>query len=259
MSACCPSCSSLVTVRRFAWCGRARARLLILGLLLYAVTQGASFVALSILPAVTVNLVWSFSSVAVALLSAAWLQEHPTRCQWLGVTLTLAGAAVYLYPVSFPASQMVGVLVALAGVLANAIASILGREVARSGELTPLVVTVISMGIGSATLLGTGVAVQGLPRIGLRNWAIVGWLAIVNTAFAFTLWNHTLRTLSATESSVINGTMLIWIPVLAVLFLDERVTAKEAAGLIVVAIGTLIVQLRRPCAVVGSSGASGRQ
>ena len=41
-------------------------QLFILGLLFYAGTQGAIFVALAYLPAVTVNLLWSFSSIAVA-------------------------------------------------------------------------------------------------------------------------------------------------------------------------------------------------
>ena len=102
------------------------------------------------------------------------------------------------------------------------------------------------MGMGSIALLVTGIAVQGLPNISMRSWAIIAWLAVVNTAFAFTFWNHTLRTLSATESSIINGTMLVWIPVLAVVFLDERVTVKEVFGLVVVGLGTLIVQLRQP-------------
>ena len=44
------------------------ARLIVLGLLLYAVTQGTAFVVLSYLPAVTVNLLWSFSTVAITLL-----------------------------------------------------------------------------------------------------------------------------------------------------------------------------------------------
>jgi len=51
-------------------------RLIILGFLFYAGTQGASFVALAYLPAVTVNLLWSFSSVAVALLGIIWLSEN---------------------------------------------------------------------------------------------------------------------------------------------------------------------------------------
>jgi drug/metabolite transporter (DMT)-like permease len=175
-----------------------------------------------------------------------WLAERPTRFQWLGIGLATLGAFIYFYPVALPTSQLFGVLAAVCGVLANAGASILGREVNRTGDIHPLVVTVISMGIGSIALLAAGISIQGLPNISTRSWAIIAWLAVVNTAFAFTLWNHTLRTLSATESSIINGTMLIWIPVLAVVFLHERVTAKEVFGLGVVVAGTLIVQLRHP-------------
>jgi drug/metabolite transporter (DMT)-like permease len=153
---------------------------------------------------------------------------------------------IYLYPVALARGQLLGMAVALLGVLANGASSILGRDMGRSRQLHPLAITVVSMGIGAAALLGAGVGLQGLPKIGLQSWAIVAWLAVVNTAFAFTLWNHTLQTLSATESTVINGTMLIWIPVLAVLFLGERITGKEAAGLVVVGIGTLFVQLRLP-------------
>jgi drug/metabolite transporter (DMT)-like permease len=101
------------------------------------------------------------------------------------------------------------------------------------------------MGIGALVLLLFGLIFEGIPSIDLRGWAIILWLALVNTAFAFTLWNHTLRNLTAVESSIINGTMLVWIPVLAVLFLGERVNGKEIVALGVVAVGTLIVQLRK--------------
>jgi drug/metabolite transporter (DMT)-like permease len=47
------------------------------------------------------------------------------------------------------------------------------------------------------------------------------------------------------ESSIINGTMLIWIPILAVIFLGERITKKELIGLALAGIGTLLVHLRR--------------
>jgi drug/metabolite transporter (DMT)-like permease len=67
----------------------------------------------------------------------------------------------------------------------------------------------------------------------------------VNTAFAFTLWNHTLRTLSATQSSIINSTMLVQIAVLAWLFLGERLSGQEGIGMVLAGIGAMIVQLRR--------------
>ena len=219
-------------------------RLIILGIIFYAVTQGASFVALSYLPAVMVNLLWSFSSVTVALFGILFIDERPTFFQWLGVVIAVSGAVIYFYPVSIPGGYKVGFLASAIGILANAGASNLGRDINRTGELHPLLVTVVSMGIGSIVLLTTGIFVQGMPNIGFKGWAIIVWLALVNTTIAFTLWNYTLRTLSATESSVINGTMLIWVPILAVVFLDERITSKEIMGLIVAGIGTLIVQLR---------------
>lgn len=104
------------------------------------------------------------------------------------------------------------------------------------------------MGAGSVLLLAAGFAVERMPALDFNSWGILLWLALVNTAFAFTLWNHTLRTLTAMDSSIINGTMLIWIPVLAVLFLGETITGREIAGLILAGLGTLIVQLRIPTA-----------
>jgi drug/metabolite transporter (DMT)-like permease len=220
-------------------------RLLILGLFYYAGTQGATFVALAYLPAVTVNLLWSFSSVTVALLGIIWLSEKPTLLQWGGIVLAIIGALIYFYPAAIPKAQIFGVFVAVAGILANALSSIMGRDINRSGKYLPLVVTVVSMGAGSIVLLVTGLLVENLPAIGLKSWALILWLAVINTAFAFTLWNHTLRSLTAMESSIINGTMLVWIPIFAVLFLGESMTGKEIIGLIAVGSGTLIVQMRR--------------
>ena len=219
-------------------------QLLILGILFYAGTQGAIFVALAYLPAVTVNLLWSFSSVVVAVSGIFWLSENPTWLQWGGILLAVAGAIVYFIPVSIPEQQVFGVIVATIGILANAISSIMGRGINRLEKYRPLVITVITMGTGSLILLLAGFVIEGIPLINLQSWGIILWLALVNTAFAFTLWNHTLRTLTAMESSIINGTMMVWIPIFAIIFLGETITGKEVIGLIIVGVGTLTVQLR---------------
>jgi drug/metabolite transporter (DMT)-like permease len=108
-----------------------------------------------------------------------------------------------------------------------------------------MVVTVVTMGIGAAVLFGGGVVVQGWPRLSPLHWVIILWLAVVNTAFAFTLWNLTLRTLSAMESSILNNTMLFQIAVLAWAFLGERLTWRELLGIAVAVLGTLLVQARK--------------
>ena len=221
------------------------ARLALLGLLYYAVTQGAQFLGLAYLPAMTNSLLLSFSAVLVALLGVALLGERPTKLQWVGMALYLAGVLLYFYPLSIPAAQTVGYLIVIAGVLANAFSSILGRAVNRSASLRPVTITLVSMGIGSLLLLVSGLAVQGLPRLSLQSWGIILWLAVINSALAFTLWNHTLRTLSAMESSIINNTMLFQIAILAWIFLGERLGARGIAGMLLAGVGTLLVQLRR--------------
>ena len=53
-----------------------------------------------------------------------------------------------------------------------------------------------------------------------------------------------MRTLTAMESSIINGTMLIQIAILARIFLGEGITLQEIIGMALAATGAVIVQLR---------------
>lgn len=233
--------SQLKTLRGLA--GQDWLRLAALGLIFYTLTQGAQFVGLAYLPAATVNLLLSFTTVIVTLLGIFLLAELPTRFQWGGVGLYLVGACIYFYPAAIPTSQVFGLSVVAVGILANAGSAVLGRQLNRIGQLSPLIITLVSMGIGSLALLIAGMALQGFPRLSLSNWAIIVWLAVVNTAFAFTLWNLTLRTLSAMESSLINNAMLIQIPILAWLFLGESITWREGIGLGLAGLGIVLVQL----------------
>jgi drug/metabolite transporter (DMT)-like permease len=220
-------------------------QLLLLGIIFYAVTQGAQFLGLVYLPAVTVSLLLNFTSVFVAVMGIAFLAEQPGFLQWVGMGLFLAGVLIYFYPVAFPASEVLGLTIVMVGVLANAGSAVLGRSINRNKAVNPLVVTVVSMGIGSLLLLVVGIATEGMPALNLTSWLIIGWLAVINTAFAFTLWNLTLQTLTAVESSIINNTMLIQIAVLAWIFLGEQLNGQEITGLVLVAVGVLFVQIRR--------------
>jgi drug/metabolite transporter (DMT)-like permease len=220
-------------------------RLAALGLVLYAMTQGGQFLTLKYLEATTFSLMLSFTSVLVAVFGAIALREVPSLLQWCGIILSIAGALVYFSPVSVVDGKGLGYALAGFTLCANAAAALLGRTVNRGAKIPPLVVTAISMGIGAILLLGSGLVIQGLSPLSLSGWAIVIWLAVVNTALAFTLWNQTLRVLSAVESSIINNTMLIQIAVLAWLFLGERLSLRNVAGLILALVGTLVVQVTR--------------
>jgi drug/metabolite transporter (DMT)-like permease len=205
------------------------------------------------LPAVAVALALSTMPVVVALV--AWRgSERPSFVQIVGTILLVIGATLYFGPLQLDGDGPIGLLIAAIGVAANAAAALLGRSLARDALAQVggvLGMTALSMAAGSIVLLGTGLAVEGLPALPADAWLIIGWLAVVNTALAFTLWNQTLRTLGATESSVLNNLMLIQIAVLAWLFLGETLDVREILGLAVALGGILVVQLavpRRPMA-----------
>lgn len=221
-------------------------QLILLGLVSYALTQGSQFISLSLLPAATVTLLLNLTSLVVGVMNMLRGQEKPTGKQWLAMSLSTVGVAVYFLPLDLPPGAWLGLLVAALGVLANASGSILGRQTNRQAHLPPLLVTFVSMGIGAGVLLLVGGMTQGFGTLQLRQWAIIGWLAVINSAFAFTLWNRTLQTLTAVESSVINNLMLPQIAILAWVFLGETLTGRQIVGLVLVGAGVLLVQLLRP-------------
>ena len=179
-----------------------------------------------------VSLVLNTTSVVVGLVGIYFLKESPTRLQWSGIVITVIGVCVYFLPISISGVLGIGLLAAISTMLGNTASSLLGRKVNLQSHLSPLVVTFVSMGIGSIVLLAVGIATQGLGKLSPGDWAIIAWLAVVNTAFAFTVWNHTMQTLTAVESSIINSLMMPQIAILAYFFLGETLTIKELLGLL---------------------------
>jgi drug/metabolite transporter (DMT)-like permease len=65
----------------------------------------------------------------------------------------------------------------------------------------------------------------------------------VNTAFAFTLYNHTLKTLTAIESSVIVNLLLVMVAAMAWIYLGEALDLRQVIGLGLATAGVVLVQV----------------
>jgi drug/metabolite transporter (DMT)-like permease len=219
-------------------------KLFLLGILFYTLTQGTQFIGLSLIPSVTVSLILNLTPLVVAVIAIFVLNEVPASLQRVGILLFISGVIIYFFPLQFSSDYLTGIIAMVAGVLANAFSAILGRKINKGGKIKPLIVTIISMGFGSFLLVMIGLFTQTLPELKIESLVYILWLAIINTAFAFTIWNFTLRTLSATESSIINGTMLFQIAILAWIFLGEGISIKEIAGMIIVSLGVVLVQVK---------------
>ncbi len=217
---------------------------ILLGLISYFIAQGAQFLSLDYLPATTLSLMLNLTSVFVTFSAIFLIKEVPTPIQIIGLVINLIGIFIFFFPEGFSGYSPLGFIFGIICLLANGVATILGRKLNYQGRLNPIAVTLVSLGIGSTLMLGIGLLWQGLPPISVQSLVILLVLAIVNTAFTFVAWNYTLQTLSAMESSIINGMMLVFITIFSWIFLGESQSLKGVIGLFLALIGAIIVNIR---------------
>jgi drug/metabolite transporter (DMT)-like permease len=222
---------------------RSAGHLAVLGLVFYALTQGAQFVAINSQPVATSSLLLTLTPLLVGLTSGRLLGERPGRAQAAAAVLVPAGAATYF--TGTLGATPAGLAACAVALAANAGASLLGRGINRDAATAPLVTTTVSMTFGAVALLAAGAGVEGWPTLSGQAVAIIAWLAIINTAVAFTLWNFSLRHLTAAESSVVNNAMLPQIGLLGWMFFAEAPGPWQWAGMLLVSAGVVIGQHRQ--------------
>lgn len=218
-------------------------QLIIYGLIFIALTQGSMYIALDLLPAITVSLVLNFTIFIVVILSAILLKEVPSILQIVFIAIGLIGILIYFYPIDVPQNELLGLVVIFFGVFANAIASIMGRSINRAKQIHPIIITGLSMMFGSILLLMFGFMLEGIPNLSFTSIFYILWLSIINTALAFTLWNKTMQKLRAIDSTLINSAMLPQTVLLALIFLGEMPDLLEWVGLGILAGSMIIVQI----------------
>jgi len=194
----------------------------------------------------------NFTTILVAIFGIFSLREIPSLIQWSGIAVFFMGVLLYFFPLQDEKFTAIGLSMAFITILANAIAGIQGRAINRTRKIPAYVVTAISMTIGATLMLASGLIFEKLPTLSSSNWGALIWLAVVNTAFAFTVWSKTQQILTAVESSIINNTMLIQIAILAWIFLREPLSLQDVFGLVLVAVGTLLTSWK-PAASISSA------
>ncbi|MGY5874135.1 MAG: EamA family transporter [Candidatus Thorarchaeota archaeon] len=213
------------------------------GVIFVSITQGSQFVGLFYLEAITVSILLNLTPIIVLLMGVMSLRETPSWDQTLLIIVGVLGAMLYFYPFNFVGESLLGIVIVLIGVFANSISSVLGRYINREKVAHPVVVTGVSMTIGASLLLSTGLLIEELPMISLVGIFYILWLALVNTAFAFTLWNRAMQTLRAVDMTLINSTMLPQIVLLSIFFLGEMPEFWDWIGLIILTISIAAVQV----------------
>lgn len=216
----------------------------VIGLSAYTIGNGALFWGLRYLPATTGSFLMSVSPLLILFASIFWLRELPTLWQIVGVIISLIGSGLF-FSEGLQAGEPHSVLIIFIGLIGFALFGILGRVVVRDKQLDTLLLTAIPLAIGGGMLLLIALPIEGFPTFTLTAWGIVLWLASVNTAFAYILYNHSLQVLSALEMNIMLNLSPLGTALLAWLLLKESLSAIQVVGVIIVIIGVIHVQQAR--------------
>lgn len=225
--------------------GRKGKTLLVIGGLAgYTVAQGLQFVGLYYLPAVTTSFLLNFNPFFVLVLSVALLGEGASTLQLGGLALALAGAWIFFSERVAWGGQWFGILTVIASGVGWAVYLACVRLLQRSGHVGSLRLTTVTMGVGVAGMVVLTLLSGQYAALTTEGALIIFWLATVNTALAFFLWNWSLKAIPAYELTVLQNLMLVEIALFAFVFLQETITPLMVAGMALVLAGVFVVQAR---------------
>lgn len=216
-------------------------KLFFMGLCAYPISNGLLYLGLQFIPATTASFFFSLTPLPVLFLGILWLRETPTTGQIIGLSLTLFGSILFFH-LGLNKGEPLGIGLVSLGLCTFAVFSIMSRGVAKRGQVDTVSLSTLPLGFGGGLLLMLSLTLEGLPKFSFTGLTIVLWLAAINTSFAYLLYNHALKVLTALESNIILNLMPLGTALIAYVLLDEKLTLIQVAGVVTVICGVALVQ-----------------
>ena len=214
-----------------------------IGIAAYTIGNGALFWGLKYLPATTTSFLMSMSPILVLFAGVIYLNEFPQRLQIIGVLTCLVGSALFFAP-GLRSGEPLGLAIVGIGLLGLTAFGVLGRGVARERRTSTIILTGIPFAVGGGILLLISIPVEGWPVLSQKAWIIIFWLAFINTAFAYILYNHALKTITALEMNVILTLAPLGTAIIAWFTLGESLALVQILGIVTVILGVILVQIK---------------
>lgn len=194
-------------------------------------------------------LIIALNPVAIALGSALVLKEPLRRTQWLGIGLSLLGAAVVISggnPKALIQGQVgLGELYLLGCVLSWMTYTLLGKVV--MAELSAFATTTYACTMGAILLfipaLGQGLGTEAVSASAI-TWAGVIYLGVLGSAVGFSWYYQGLQQLGAARAGIFINLVPVFAIALAALVLQETPTPALVMGGLLVLVGVVTTNWR---------------
>ena len=231
----------LKSKKRPAFSRSAWLQLFLIGLSSYTIANSVMFWSLKYLPATTVSFLLGMTTLLIFFGGIIWLKEVPNWLQASGIIITLLGTAMF-FSVGVKPGEPLGLILMGVALLNFTVFGILGRNTARAQTVDTLSLTAYPLAIGGGLLLVAAIVIEGIPHASLQTWGFILFLAAINTALAYVLYNHSLQVLTAFQMNVMLNLAPIWTAIMGWFFLNEHLTLLQFTGMIVVIVGVGLVQ-----------------
>lgn len=222
-------------------------RLVVIGLLWYAVYNVALNRGEQLVDAGTASLVLQAAPVIVALLAAVFLGERFTATKAAGLSLAIAGVTLISLSGGEPGAlggELVGVLLCALAALVYAVSLIVQKPL--MATLPAIEVTAVACGVGAlACLPFAGSLAEEMAAAPVSSvWWMV-YLGLFPTAIGFTCYAYALNHMPASSLAVTTYLIPVITIVMAWLLLDETPASLAYLGGLVTLVGVAVAR-RRP-------------
>jgi drug/metabolite transporter (DMT)-like permease len=191
-------------------------------------------------------LIFAFTPIVVALLTAALGHERIPATRWVGACISLAGIYLVVGTSRGPGATVFGDVLAAGAMLCWALYTVGSRPMLATRS--PVVVTGYSMAVGS--ILYLPLAAPGLRAL---EWSAVrpaAWLALVLSGLlalyvSYMIWYTAVQTIGSTHTSMYSNITPLVAMTVAFIWLGEPITTRKLIGAAAVIAGLAVTKLER--------------
>ena len=177
----------------------------------------------------------------------AWVlwKERPARIELVGVVVAFVGVAVFLQVWRSLGEARLGDLLSLGAAAAFGFYGVITRPLTARYPSKELMAYTLAFGGLLITLAGIpAMARQDWGAVSLETWVILLYAIVGPVYIAYALWNWAIHKRGIPRTVVYGFLTPVAAWVLAVVFLDERITAVDAIGAALVLAGLVLTRVR---------------
>ena len=190
-------------------------------------------------------LLYGTTPAIILILSYVILKEEMTRKKIIGVMVALTGISIVMFErgIDFTSDYFYGNVMIFLAVIAWALFAIYGKQLVK--KYGAFHITVLSMIGGAIMFLPVGIidlSIHGMPSLTAGNWGSILYLSLGTSVVAYMLWFYALGRMDTTKVAVFANAQPIFTTILAVLFLDQPLTAAFLIGGAITISGVVLTQ-----------------